>query len=388
VNKSINSKRRLTVGLTCPYGLTANFEHSRIFTVVSTLHTNKMYLCNLKLKTNPETFRQDIRPWNGCRRNMSIKNSRQKTATPLSNRQEPLPWHKPKEKEDDPGAWQRLQAIMNNPGYLQSDEDIEFLSHSDTTRGVRLQLDYLKAEALLEQHGIKHTIVSFGSTRIREPAAIRRDLVQIKNLLEKNPKNSKLHNKVTILERLLVKSRYYDIARELGELVGRAGKGPKDNRVMLITGGGPGIMEASNRGAFDTGSKSIGLNITLPHEQFPNPYISPELCFRFRYFAIRKLHFLLRARALVAFPGGFGTFDELFETLTLIQTRKIAPLPVVLVGKEFWRNAFDVDFLVAEGVIDAEDKNLFWFAEEAHEIWQGLHQWYEATGESFLPALD
>ncbi|MCD6390124.1 MAG: LOG family protein, partial [Desulfobulbaceae bacterium] len=207
---------------------------------------------------------------------------------------------------------------MSNPGYQQSDEDIDFLCHSDATRGVRLQLDYLKAEELLKEHGIKHTIVSFGSTRIREPAAIRRDLSRVKNLLKNDPKNSDLLNKAAILERLLAKSRYYDVAREFGELVGRAGNGPDDNRVMLVTGGGPGIMEASNRGAFDTGSKSIGLNITLPHEQFPNPYIAPELCFQFRYFAIRKLHFLLRARALVAFPGGFGTFDELFETLTLI----------------------------------------------------------------------
>ena len=309
-------------------------------------------------------------------------------AVPLSDRKEPLPWHTPKEQEDDPHAWQRLQDIMHNPGYLQADEDIEFLSHSDTTRGVRLQIDYLKAESLLEQHGIKHTIVSFGSTRIREPEAIRRDLAKVRSFLEKNPDNSKLRGRLAILERLQAKSRYYDVAREFGDLVGRSGNRPADNPVILVTGGGPRIMEASHRGAFDAGSKSIGLNITLPHEQFPNPYISPELCFQFRYFAIRKLHFLLRARALIAFPGGFGTFDELFETLTLIQTRKIAPLPVVLVGEEFWRKAFDVDFLAAEGVIDAEDKELFWFAENADEIWQGLHQWYEAGGESFLPALD
>jgi len=317
-----------------------------------------------------------------------MNNPRPNTAPPKKNRLEPLPWQKPKSPEDDPEAWQRLQAIISNPGYLQPDEDINFLGNSDSTRGVRLQLDYLKAESLLKQHGIKHTIVSFGSTRIREPGAIRRDLAEMKDLLKKDPENSKILKKIPILEKLLHKSRYYDVAREFGELVGKAGKGADDNRVMLVTGGGPGIMEASNRGAFDAGSKSIGLNINLPHEQFPNPYISPELCFQFRYFAIRKLHFLHRARALVAFPGGFGTFDELFETLTLIQTRKIAPLPVVLVGKEFWSKAFDVDFLAAEGVIDAEDKELFWFAEDANEIWQGLHQWYEADGESFLPALE
>jgi hypothetical protein len=140
------------------------------------------------------------------------------------------------------------------------------------------------------------------------------------------------------------------------------------------------MMEAANRGVHDTGSKSIGLNISLPHEQYPNPYITPDLCFRFHYFALRKLHFLLRTRALVVFPGGYGTFDELFETLTLVQTRKIKPIPVILVGKEYWQQAFDVDFLVSEGVIDEEDRELFWYAETAEEIWSGIRQWHEANG--------
>jgi len=140
------------------------------------------------------------------------------------------------------------------------------------------------------------------------------------------------------------------------------------------------MMEAANRGVYDTGSKSIGLNISLPHEQYPNPYITPDLCFRFHYFALRKLHFLLRTRALVVFPGGYGTFDELFETLTLVQTRKIKPIPVILVGKEFWQKAFDVDFLANEGVIDEEDRELFWYAETAEEIWAGIRQWHEANG--------
>ncbi len=318
----------------------------------------------------------------------SRKSGEQSVPSRPGARKEPLPWQAPKAKEDDPDALKRLEAIMASPGYLQADDDVEFLGRSDTTRGIRLQLDYLKAESLLEQHGIQHTIVAFGSTRIHEPATLKRDLARIRTQLEDAPEDRKLQRRLVVLERLLAKSRYYDVAREFGEIVGRAGNGPGDNRVMLVTGGGPGIMEASNRGAFDAGARSIGLNITLPHEQYPNPYITPELCFRFHYFAIRKLHFLLRARALVAFPGGFGTFDELFETLTLIQTRKIDPLPVVLVGEEFWRGAFDVDFLAAEGVIDAEDKELFWFAETADEIWQGLNHWYAAGGESFLPALD
>src|SRR5512140_3495252 len=146
----------------------------------------------------------------------------------------------------------------------------------------------------------------------------------------------------------------------------------------------PGMMEAANRGAFDVGAKSVGLNISLPHEQYPNPYVTPELCFNFHYFALRKLHFLLRAKALVAFPGGYGTLDELFETLALVQTRKMKPIPVVLVGKTYWRRAFSVDFLADEGVIDPEDRELFWYAESAQDIWNGILHWHEINGEPLL----
>jgi hypothetical protein len=151
-----------------------------------------------------------------------------------------------------------------------------------------------------------------------------------------------------------------------------------------MTGGGPGIMEAANRGAHDVGAPSAGFNVSLPHEQFPNPYITPELCLRFRYFALRKLHFALRARALVVFPGGFGTMDELFEILELSQTRKMPPVPVVLVGEEYWRRAFDPDFLLSEGVIDPEDRDLFWFAESADDIWSGILRWHAMQGTPFL----
>jgi hypothetical protein len=153
---------------------------------------------------------------------------------------------------------------------------------------------------------------------------------------------------------------------------------------VIVTGGGPGIMEAANRGAFDAKALTVGLNITLPHEQYPNSYITPELCFQFHYFAIRKLHFLLRARAMVAFPGGFGTLDELFETLTLMQTRKIKPMPIILVGESFWRKAVNIDFLVEEGVIDPEDKDLFWYAETAEEVWGGIVEWYRKKGEPLI----
>jgi uncharacterized protein (TIGR00730 family) len=153
-----------------------------------------------------------------------------------------------------------------------------------------------------------------------------------------------------------------------------------------MTGGGPGIMEAANRGSFDVGAKTVGLNIDLPHEQYPNPYVTPDLCLRFHYFALRKLHFMMRAKALVAFPGGFGTLDELFEILTLVQTRKMKPVPIVLVGEAYWRRAVDFDFLLDEGVIAQEDRALFWFAETAEEIWRGILQWHEAAGAPLCAA--
>jgi uncharacterized protein (TIGR00730 family) len=285
----------------------------------------------------------------------------------------------PKDLQDDPDAQQRVQAIMNDPGYREADRDLGFLER-DAARGVRLQLDYLKPEVLLAAHGIEHTIVAFGSTRIAEPKAARRRLEHHRQHLADHPDDPDLHHRVKVAKRIVDKSHYYRVAREFGRLVGQCGGGSHDPRVTLITGGGPGIMEAANRGSFDAGAESIGLNIKLPHEQYPNPYITPSLCFRFRYFAMRKLHFLLRAKALVAFPGGYGTIDELFEALTLIQTRKIPPLPIVLVGESFWRKAIDFDFLVDEGVVDSEDRELFWYAEQADEVWQGILSWHRENG--------
>jgi len=246
---------------------------------------------------------------------------------------------------------------------------------------VRLQIDYLKPELLLEKHDIRHTIVVFGSTRICEPAAALRKLNVLRASLSADPGNVELEHRLAIAERVHVKSHYYEVAREFGGLVGSSNHGAHKYHTVIVTGGGPGLMEAANRGAFDVGAKSAGLNISLPHEQYPNPYVTPELCFNFHYFALRKLHFLLRAKALVAFPGGYGTFDELFEVLTLVQTRKIKPIPVVLVGETYWRRAIDIDFLVDEGVIDPEDRDLFWFAETAHDIWNGILHWHETIGE-------
>lgn len=262
-----------------------------------------------------------------------------------------LRWDKPLKSKD--------QSATN----LRADRDLEFLDR-DEVRGVRLELDFLKPDICLRNEGVEHTIVVFGGTRIVEPDAA--DVLATARL--------------KIAEQLSKKSVYYEIAREFGSIVGLAGRGPGDCRLTLLTGGGPGIMEAANRGAFDVGAKNIGLNIALPNEQYPNPYVSDELCFTVRYFAIRKLHFLLRAKALVNFPGGFGTLDELFEALNLVQTRTIDPLPIILVGKEFWQQAINLDFLVNEGVIDPEDLDLFSYAESAQEAWDQICHWHEAAG--------
>jgi uncharacterized protein (TIGR00730 family) len=295
-------------------------------------------------------------------------------------RRRPLPWQQPKPIAEDPEAEKKVRAILQSPSYRMADEDVEFLS-SNEARGPRLELDYLKPEMGMEQHNIRRTIVVFGGTRIRESAALERELASLRAAQASEPAEPELARRIAVTERLLDKSRYYEVAREFGRLVGRSGPELGIHDLVVMTGGGPGIMEAANRGASDAGAKNIGLNVRLPHEQYPNPYVTPDLCFCFHYFALRKMHFMKRARALVAFPGGYGTFDELFEALTLVQTRTIEPLPIVLVGEEYWRQAVNIDFLAAEGAIDPEDRELFWYAETAEEIWQGILVWYEASGE-------
>jgi uncharacterized protein (TIGR00730 family) len=293
-------------------------------------------------------------------------------------RRQPLPWYRPKSPDEDPDAPSRLRAILASPTYLLAEQDLAFLAR-DEARGVRLQIEYLKPETLLQEHAIRDTIVVYGSTRIPEPAAARRSVEALRQEIETDRGNAALVHKLAVAERILAKSHYYEVAREFGRLVGASHHDDGSRSALTITtGGGPGIMEAANRGAFEVGAKSVGLNINLPHEQYPNPYITPDLCFRFHYFALRKMHLLQRAKALVAFPGGFGTMDELFEVLTLVQTRKIKPVPIVLVGEDYWRRVFDVGFLAEEGVIDAEDRELFWFAETAQEIWDGILHWYDA----------
>lgn len=290
-------------------------------------------------------------------------------------RRVPLPWEHAKSRDEDAQAEQRIGAIMRDASYLQADCDTAFL-REDVTRGVRLQLDYLKAEQVLRAHGIDRTIVIFGSTRLREPATARGELESARREALARPGEAAPGRALRIAEHRAELSRYYDMGRELGRLVGQSG----DPGLAVLTGGGPGGMEAANRGAFDAGAKSIGLNISLPREQYPNPYLTPGLCMSFHYFAMRKLHFMKRAVALVALPGGYGTLDELFCALTLIQTRKAAAIPVVLVGQAYWRKVFDADFLAESGGIDEEDRELFWYAESAQEAWDGIVDWHRRNG--------
>ena len=285
--------------------------------------------------------------------------------------------------EKDPEASRRISKILQSPAYQRADRDVDFLNDNDV-RGARLQLDYLKTELNLRRHGIEQTIVIFGSARIPDPLIAQQRVDDLHAAQEKAPGDTTLAQELRIAERTLANSHYYSVAMEFAALVANSGEGPGDTRVTVMTGGGPGIMEGANRGAYDAGSKSIGLNITLPFEQAPNSYISEELAFCVHYFAIRKLHFLLRARALVAFPGGFGTLDEVFETLTLIQTKTIEPLPVILVGEAFWRGVFNPDFLVREGVISAADRRLFSYAETADQIWTDISSWHRDAGETLL----
>ena len=243
-------------------------------------------------------------------------------------------------------------------------EDQQFLLR-DELRGVRFQLEYSKAELLLRDWGIRSTIIVFGSARIPAPdkAAAQRDAAQTPG-------------EIAAADRLVRQSQWYQHARDFGRIVSERGGAfaPRDRwrDNVIATGGGPGVMEAANRGAMDVGAPSIGFNITLPDEQHPNPYSTPELTFRFHYFGMRKMHLAMRANALVVFPGGFGTLDELFEILTLVQTGKAPKAPIVLFGADYWRRLVNFDFLVEEGMITEDDLKLFCFADTAEEAWAAL----------------
>lgn len=263
-----------------------------------------------------------------------------------------------------------LQAILKSPSYRLAHEDTEFLASEDL-RPVRLQLELLKPEGYLRRHEIHSTIVVFGSARLLPPDIARARLVALEARAALDSERE-----IAQVRKQLEYSRYYDEARRFAQTVSRRFQQEGRRDFVVVTGGGPGIMEAANRGAHDAGERSIGLNITLPHEQAPNPFVTPELCFQFRYFGLRKMHFLLRARGLVAFPGGYGTLDELFETLTLMQTGKVAAMPVVLVGEHFWRRAIDFEFLVEEGLIHQQDLSLFTIVDSADEAVAVLQDFY------------
>lgn len=262
-----------------------------------------------------------------------------------------------------------LERILHSPSYRLAYQDVDFLA-DPRLRANRIELELLKPELTFEQYNIVSTIVVFGSTRIPEPAAARRQLEEARRLLAESPEDARRQRAVARAERILAKSAYYDHARRFAALVSSKYQADGQRVYVMVTGGGPGIMEAANRGAYDVHAKSIGLNIRLPMEQKPNPYITPELCFQFQYFAVRKFHFLLRAKALVAFPGGFGTLDEVFETITLRQTRRMQEIPIILYGREYWERVIDFQFLADEGVIDDEDLDLFHYAETPEEAWE------------------
>jgi uncharacterized protein (TIGR00730 family) len=275
------------------------------------------------------------------------------------------------------------EQIANGQSHRRADRDFEFLDQPEL-RPVRLQLEYLKPELAFKNLGVRSTIVVFGSTTFISPEDAQRQLEEAEQASRLAPGDERANEALQRARGALDKSRYYAIAREFGQRIGRYGEGPLDNRLVVVTGGGPGVMEAANRGAHDVGAASVGLNITLPAEQRPNPYITPELSFQFRYFALRKLHFVMRARALVTFPGGFGTLDELFGTLCLIQTGKREPLPVILVGSEFWKSAVDFDFLCNEHMIREPHLQLFEYAESADEIMSKIEAWYAERNQSLL----
>jgi uncharacterized protein (TIGR00730 family) len=269
-----------------------------------------------------------------------------------------------------PTAKEECRTLQPHPydgpgsAYELAFKDESFLLREDM-RAVRMQLELMKPELVQNEQGVKSTIVIFGSARIL-PAEAAQALLTVAEDRGDEAGAAKAR-------RQLAMSRYYEEARRFAQIA-TAACTERGNRVVVATGGGPGIMEAGNRGAYDVGGKSVGLNIVLPHEQVPNPYITPELCFRFHYFGLRKMHFLMRAIALVCFPGGFGTLDELFETLTLIQTKKSRPRPILLFGRDFWTRLINIDLLIETGMINPADAALFHYVETAEEAWDVLAQ--------------
>jgi uncharacterized protein (TIGR00730 family) len=274
-----------------------------------------------------------------------------------------------------------VRVLLDSPSYSIAFNDQDFI-RSDAARSIRIQLEMDKPEWFMRQYGIRSTVIVFGSARLMSRNKATRQMESVKELLAARPNDSHLQDALKTAERDLKMSVHYERAREFARIVSEDvtknippdSQGPYD--YVICTGGGPGIMEAANRGANDVSALSVGLNIKLPYEQRPNPYISPHLCFQFHYFNVRKLHFMLRAKALVACPGGFGTFDELFESLTLRQTERMQQIPIVLLGAEFWKRCVDFDYLVETGVIGRHDLELFHFTDSPQEAWDIVKAFY------------
>jgi uncharacterized protein (TIGR00730 family) len=270
------------------------------------------------------------------------------------------------------------RAILESPSYRPAELDPDLLQR-DELRPVRVQLELLKPELAFEELGIRSTIVAFGGTQIVAEQEARQRLESARAELAKAPGDTALQRRVHRAERILVKSGYYDAARQFARIVSTQCQIDGGCDYVMITGGGPGIMEAANRGAFEVGAKSIGLNITLPEEQKPNPYITPQLCFQFRYFALRKMHFLMRAKALVVFPGGFGTIDELFDAMTLRQTGRMQAIPIILFGQAYWEQAVNFQFLADEGVVADEHLGLIDYAETPQQAWEIIVRFHQRS---------
>ena len=266
-----------------------------------------------------------------------------------------------------------LELIISSSNYQLAHEDRELLN-SDEMRGVRMLLEINKPEKILEEQNILSTIIVFGGASLSDKSSIDHRIELAKNSLTKDPSSSNLERELTRLKNLQSISHYYDSAREFAKIVSRQNQKEHCNSHVIVTGGGPGIMEAANRGAFDADCKSIGLNISLPNEQHPNSYITPGLCFKFNYFALRKFHFVMRSVAAVFFPGGFGTFDELFELLTLRQTGIKTEIPIILFGRDYWSKVINFQFLSDHGLISDEHMNLFQYADSASEAWDIIKQ--------------
>ena len=262
-----------------------------------------------------------------------------------------------------------LNLILDSNSYKLAQEDINLL-RSDQMRGVRMLLEITKPELILEEQNIISTIIVFGGAKILEKSLVQNEIDEVKNSLEKFPESIELKSKFKKLQNLISMSHYYESAKEFSKLASLNNQDEKCNSHVIVTGGGPGIMEAANRGAFEANCKSIGLNIQLPNEQFPNSFITPELCFKFNYFALRKIHFVMRSVAAVFFPGGFGTLDELFELLTLRQTGMKSEIPIILFGRKYWNNLINFDFLADFGLITEEDLKIFKYADTASEAWE------------------